>query len=94
MAGRGPHFIWSFMPNIISGGKLDIWRSHLADIFQSFGITQTRNTEKIMKEIKSVYLVKDSSNGPPDCYLGNDYKRDKKGQWYIGHKKYLYEAIS
>eukprot|EP00957_Ditylum_brightwellii_P089659 6828073-Ditylum_brightwellii.AAC.1 len=46
-----------------------------------------------MKEIKSVHLVKDSSKGPLDYYLGNDYKRDKKGRWCIGCKKYLDEAI-
>ena len=47
-----------------------------------------------MAEIQSVYLVKDSSKGPPDYYLGNDYKKDKKGRWAIGCKKYLTEAIA
>lgn len=46
-----------------------------------------------MKEIESVYLVKDDSKGPPDYYLGNDYKKDNKGRWCIGCKKYLTEAI-
>ena len=53
----------------------------------------SRNPEKIMEEIELVYLVKDSSKGPPDYYLGNDYKKDKKGRWCIGCKKYLIEAI-
>lgn len=29
----------------------------------------SRNPEKVMKEIESIYLVKDSSKGPPDYYL-------------------------
>lgn len=53
----------------------------------------SRNPDKVMKEIESVYLVKEDSKGPPDYYLGNDYKRDKKGRWCIGCKKYLTEAI-
>lgn len=53
----------------------------------------SRNPDPIMKEIESVYLVKDSSKGPPDYYLGNDYKKDGKGRWCIGCKKYLTEAI-
>lgn len=46
-----------------------------------------------MKEIESVYTVKDSSKGPPSYYLGNDYKKNKKGLWCIGCKTYLIEAI-
>ena len=53
----------------------------------------SRNPEKIMEEIELVYLVKDSTKGPPNYYLGNDYKKDKKGRWCIGCKKYLIEAI-
>jgi hypothetical protein len=48
--------------------------------------------EKVMEQIQSVYTVK--SVGPPDYYLGNDYKRDRKGRWMIGCKKYLKAAIS
>ena len=44
-----------------------------------------------MKSIEAVYTVK--SIGAPDYYLGNDYKKDKKGRWCIGCKKYLKEAI-
>ena len=54
----------------------------------------SRKPETAMAEIQSVYLVKDSSKGPPDYYLGNDYKKDKKGRWCIGCKKYLTEAVS
>ena len=50
------------------------------------------NPEKVMEQIQSVYTVK--SIGPPEYYLGNDYKKDKKGRWRIGCKKYLQEAIS
>ena len=42
------------------------------DGFMSAG----KRAQRIMDEIKSVYMVK--SEGPPDYYLGNDYKRDKK----------------
>ena len=37
--------------------------------------------------------MKEKSKGPPSYYLGNDYKRDKKGRWCIGCKTYLTEAI-
>ena len=52
-----------------------------------------KDSDKIMDEICSVYQVKDTSKGPPSYYLGNDYKRDKKGRWCIGCKTYLTEAI-
>ena len=53
----------------------------------------SKNPEKIMKEIETVFKVKDDSKGPPDYYLGNDYKRDSQGRWCIGCKKYLKEAL-
>jgi hypothetical protein len=53
----------------------------------------SRNPKRVMDEICSVYLVKDKSKGPPSYYLGNDYKKDKKGRWCIGCKTYLTEAI-
>ena len=53
----------------------------------------SKEPERIMEEIESVYMVKDSSKGPPSYYLGNDYKKDKKGRWCIGCKTYLTEAI-
>ena len=37
--------------------------------------------------------MKDSSKGLPQYYLGNNYKKDKKGRWCIGCKKYLTEAV-
>ena len=52
-----------------------------------------KKLEWVMEEIKSVYGVKDSSKGPPEYYLGNDYKRDNKGRWCIGCIKYLVEAV-
>ena len=45
-----------------------------------------------MDEIKSVYKVK--AKGPPDYYLGNDYKRDEKGRLCVGSKKYIKEVIT
>ena len=40
-----------------------------------------------MDEIKSVYTVK--AEGPPDYFLGNDYKQDKKVHLCVGIKKYI-----
>eukprot|EP00957_Ditylum_brightwellii_P118338 9025678-Ditylum_brightwellii.AAC.1 len=42
----------------------------------------------------SELMNQDSWRGPPDHYLVNDYKQDKKGRWCTGCKKYLAEAIS
>jgi hypothetical protein len=46
--------------------------------------------EEIMERIKAEYVVK--GEGPPDYYLGNDYKRHL-GRWAVGCKKYITEAI-
>ena len=40
----------------------------------------SKDPDRIMEKIENVYLSKDSSKEPPECYLGNDYKTDKKGQ--------------
>ena len=53
----------------------------------------SHDPETIMLQIESIYLVKDSSKGEPDYYLGRDYKTDKQGRLCIGCKKYLNEAI-
>ena len=53
----------------------------------------SKNPEAIMAQIESVYSVKESSKGEPSYYLGHDYKKDSKGRWCIGCKKYLTEAI-
>ena len=37
-----------------------------------------KRAQQIMEQIKSVFTVK--VEGPPDYYLGNDYKQDKKGR--------------
>jgi hypothetical protein len=34
-----------------------------------------------------------NSIGPPDCFLGNDCKKDQQGRQCIGCKKHLMEAI-
>ena len=44
-----------------------------------------------MHDICAVYTVK--SIAPSDYYLGNDYKKDKRGRWYVGSQKYLTETI-
>ena len=51
-----------------------------------------KRAQQIMDEIKSVYTVK--AEGPLDCYLGNDYKRDKKGRLCVGSKKYIKEVLT
>ena len=38
----------------------------------------SRNPQRVMDEICSVNLVKNSSKGPTSYYLGNDYKNEKK----------------
>ena len=45
-----------------------------------------------MDEIKSLYTVK--AEGPPDYYIGNDYKRDKKGRLFVRSKKYIQEVLT
>jgi hypothetical protein len=52
----------------------------------------SKDPKNIMDQLEKIYIVK--SIGPPDYYLGNDYKKDKKGRWCIGRKKYLKEAIT
>jgi hypothetical protein len=47
----------------------------------------------IMKDLQDIYTINEESIVEPDYYLGNDYKKDKKGRWCIGCKKYLKEAI-
>jgi hypothetical protein len=50
-----------------------------------------KDPQAVMDLIQSIYAIK--SIGPPDYHLGNDYKKDKKGRWCIGCKKYLVETI-
>jgi hypothetical protein len=50
-----------------------------------------RDPQAIMEMIQAIYVVK--YIGPPDYYLGNDYKKDRQGRWRIGCKKYLVVAI-
>jgi hypothetical protein len=41
--------------------------------------------------IENVYTIKDIRQ--PNYYLGNDYKKDRRGRWCIGCKNYLKEAV-
>ena len=45
-----------------------------------------------MDEIKSVYTVK--AEGPPDYYLGNNYKRENKGHLCVDSKQYIKEVLT
>ena len=49
------------------------------------------NPQPIMDQIKSIFTVK--SEGPPEYYLGNDFKTDSKGRWCIGCRTYIKEGI-
>ena len=50
-----------------------------------------RDPNKIMKLLQEVYTIK--SIGPRDYYLGNDFKKDSKGRWSMGCKKYIVESL-
>jgi len=45
----------------------------------------------IMKQITSAFTFK--SEGPPEYYQGNDFKKDRKGRWCIGSRTYIKEGI-
>ena len=49
----------------------------------------SRTPEVIVEGLKKVYTIK--SEGPPEYYLGNDYKKDKEDRWCFGCKKYIME---
>eukprot|EP00957_Ditylum_brightwellii_P141285 10764814-Ditylum_brightwellii.AAC.1 len=48
--------------------------------------------DDVMKKIQVVYTVK--SVDPSKYYLGNNFKKDSKGCWNMGYKKYITEAVS
>jgi hypothetical protein len=52
----------------------------------------SKKPNDIMEAIKATYDVK--SEGQPDYYLGNDYKKDSKGRWCFGCKRYIKEALT
>jgi hypothetical protein len=52
----------------------------------------SKKPEAVMEALEEVYVIK--AKGPPDYYLGNDYKKDSRGRWAIGCKRYLKEALS
>jgi hypothetical protein len=45
-----------------------------------------------MKDLQDIYMINKESIVEP-YYLGNEYKKEKKGRWHIGCKKYLKEAV-
>ena len=51
-----------------------------------------KRVQRIMDKTKSVYTVK--AEGPPDYYLGNNYKQDKKGRLCVGSKEYIKEVLT
>jgi hypothetical protein len=52
----------------------------------------SKKPEAVMEALEEVYVIKEK--GPPDYYLGNDYKKDSRGRWVIGCKIYLKEALT
>jgi Reverse transcriptase (RNA-dependent DNA polymerase) len=52
----------------------------------------SKKPELVMQGLKEIYAIK--SEGPPDYYLGNDYKKDKKDRWCFGCKKYITESVT
>ena len=77
----------------------DVWiRANSEDSHYEYVCTHSddfmiasRRPSDIMAAIKEVYNVK--SEGPPGYYLGNDFKKDYKGRWCFGCKKYIKEAL-
>ena len=51
----------------------------------------SKDTKRIMDFFKKHFIIK--SDGPPDYYLGNDFKRNTDGQWTVGCKKYIKDAL-
>jgi predicted metal-dependent RNase len=54
-------------------------------------MTVGKDPKAMMEMTQAIHAVK--SIGPPDCYLGNDCKKDRQGRWCIKCKKPLMEAI-
>ncbi len=53
----------------------------------------TKLPAKIMKYLQDIYTVNEELIVEPNYYRGKDHKKDKKGCWCIGCKKYLKEAV-
>jgi len=55
-------------------------------------IIVNKDSNAIMKCITEHYMVK--SMGLPEYYLGNNYKKDRKGRLCVGSKKCIKEALT
>jgi hypothetical protein len=53
-----------------------------------------KRPDLIMQKLQEVYAIGEKSITEPEYYLGNDYKKDRKGRWCIGCKQYLKEALA
>jgi hypothetical protein len=97
---------WSHFADTIRGLKFkptrydkDVWYKRSSDgTYYEYICTHSddfmivsRTPEVVMEGLKKVYTIK--SEGPPEYYLGNDYKKDKKDGWCFGCKKYITECI-
>ena len=51
----------------------------------------SRDTKSIMDFFHKHFCIK--GDGPPDYYLGNDYKKDPHGRWTVGCKKYIKDVL-
>ena len=63
------------------GNTYDYICSHIDDF-----MICSKSAKDIMNKIEDMYTVK--GIGLPKYYLGNNYKKDQKGRWCIGYKKY------
>jgi hypothetical protein len=63
--------VW--FPLNVSGDAYDYLCTHVDDF-----MICAKDAKMIMDCINSVYTIKDI--GPPDYYLGNDYKKDRRGR--------------
>eukprot|EP00957_Ditylum_brightwellii_P115845 8837181-Ditylum_brightwellii.AAC.1 len=72
------------------------FHDHLADTLRSMNFVPTRfdcnDAVSVMDQIQKVYTVK--SIGPPEYYLDNNFKKDSKGRWLMGCKKYITKALT
>jgi hypothetical protein len=70
----------------VNGDAYDYLCTHV-DVFMICVL----DAKTIMDRIENVYTIKDI--GPPNYYLGNDYKKDRQGRWCIRCQKYRKEAV-
>mmetsp|Transcript_6502 Transcript_6502/g.18301 ORF Transcript_6502/g.18301 Transcript_6502/m.18301 type:complete len:636 (-) Transcript_6502:85-1992(-) len=77
----------------------DVWirKQKEVDLYEYIGthtddlLVVSMKPDEIMSELQREYTI--SGIGEPDFHLGCDYERDDQGNWYIGSKTYVGEAL-